>query len=105
MRSEKYRNRIMIQQLAGTQDAAGQPIEDWVDLIPLWADIRYRKGVEAIKADAPTSIAFASIRVRYRTGLAASMRVVHGADVYDIKALLPDVAKKEYIDLVCEIVA
>lgn len=104
MRSEKYRSRIMVQQLSGGQDSAGQPIEDWVDLIPLWADIRYKKGVEAIKADAPTALASASIRIRYRTGLDASMRVVHGSEVYGIKAILPDKAKREYIDLVCEVV-
>jgi SPP1 family predicted phage head-tail adaptor len=104
MRSEQLRNRILVQRSQQDQDAAGQPVDAWIDVLSLWADIRYKRGLETIKSDMPTSVSAVSIRIRYRTGLDAGMRIVHGADIYDIKALLPDVAKKGYMDLVCEVV-
>jgi SPP1 family predicted phage head-tail adaptor len=105
MRSESLNSRVMIQRPDTTQDAAGQPIDDWVDVAPAWASIRHPSGLSAIKADASVSIVKASIRIRYRTGLDASMRVKHKATLYDIKAILPDEAGKEYLDLVCETVS
>ena len=70
----------------------------------VWARIRNPNGLEAIKADATTSIVKASIRIRYRTGLDASMRVVHGNTYYSILAILPDEVKREFIDLACQVV-
>jgi len=32
------------------------------------------------------------------------MRVVHGSTVYEIKAALPDLQTRAYLDLVCEAV-
>lgn len=86
------------------QDSAGQPLTTWVKVADVWADIRHKSGLETIKADAETSIVKASIRIRYRTGIDAGMRVLHGSRVYDIKAVLPDVATRQHVDLVCEVI-
>lgn len=59
-------------------------------------------GPEAIKAGAPVSTVQASIRIRYRAGVTAGMRVVHNLVPYNIIAPLPDVSGREYIDLACE---
>lgn len=32
------------------------------------------------------------------------MRVLHGETVYQIKAVLPDEARRDHVDLVCEVV-
>lgn len=86
-------------------DAWGQPIPDhWVKVHDLWASIKHPSGSQSIKADAPTSTVRASIRVRYRTDIDASMRVAHGATTYEIQAVLPDEEKREHVDLVCQVV-
>lgn len=103
MRSELLRNRIVVQRKTGGQASNGEPLDVWVDVARLWADIRHPSGLEATKADAPTSVVKASIRIRYRTDLDAGMRVVHGATIYNILAVLPGVAQKESIDLLCEV--
>ena len=61
--------------------------------------------MEAIKADAQISTVRASIRVRYRSGLAAGMRVVHGSTAYAVRAVLPDEADRQAVDLACEVVS
>lgn len=96
--------RISIQQRGATCDAAGQPVESWSPVAEVWASIMHASGMSTIKAGADTSVVKASIRIRYRTGLNAGMRVVGPLATYAIKAVLPDVARKEYVDLVCEVI-
>lgn len=93
--------RINIEQRTTTQDSIGQPVETWSLVSAVWASIRHPSGLSAIKADADVSIVKASIRIRYRAGIDAGMRVVHGLTIYDIKAVLPNRAGG-YVDLVCE---
>lgn len=104
MRAGRLRNKIEIQRRTNEQDAAGQPMTSWVKVVAVHADILQRSGMEAIKADAETSIVKASIRIRYREGIDAGMRVLLGSTIYDIKAVLPDVAKRRHVDLVCEVI-
>lgn len=95
---------VTIQHLTSDQDEIGQPVTTWADVATVWADIRHISGIEAVKADATASTVRASIRIRYRTDVNAGMRVLHGSTVYNITAVLPDVAKKQYVDLVCEVI-
>ena len=105
MQAGRLNRRCLLQSPSQSVDAIGQPIPGWTDVALVWASIRHLSGVEAIKADAVTSTVKASIRIRYRTGLNAGMRVVHGAQVYSIEAVMPDVGGREYVDLVAEVVA
>ena len=97
--------RCQLQSPSQSVDALGQPIPGWTDVAMVWASIRHLSGVEAIKADATVSTVKASIRIRWRPGLNAGMRVVHDAQVYSIEAVLPDAGRREFVDLVAEVVA
>lgn len=98
-------NRCVTLQAPGTtQDELGQPIPGWTDVATVWADIRMKSGLESIKAGASVSVVQASIRVRYKAGITAGMRVVHNLQAFNIVAVLPDVGGREYVDLVCEVV-
>ncbi|MDD0814281.1 phage head closure protein [Curvibacter sp. HBC28] len=98
-------SRVSIQARAPGRDALGQPANTWAELASMWANIRHQSGAEAVRADALVSVVRASIRVRRRRDVTASMRVVHGSVVYEIKAVLPDEVRGEFMDLVCEVVA
>lgn len=100
----RLRQRIAIERPPTDQDDVGQPLGPWVPVATVWADIRHVSGIETVKSGADTSIVRASIRIRIRGDLDAGMRAVHGAAIYDIKALLPSPAAG-YIDLVCESVS
>jgi SPP1 family predicted phage head-tail adaptor len=95
--------RCIVQQPSTESDEVGQPIPGWTDVAKVWADIRMKSGLEAIKAGSPVSTLQASIRVRYRGGITAGMRVTHGGAIYNITAVLPDVARREFLDLICEV--
>lgn len=100
----RLNRRVVLQQQGVGRDEIGQPLAGWMDVASIWAHIRHLSGMEAVKADAPVSMTKASIRIRYRAGVQAGMRVVHAGVVYSIVAVLPDLAGREYIDLVCEVV-
>ncbi len=103
MRAGALNNLLTIQQNGTSVDELGQPIEGWTDVAQVWGNIRHLRGVEAIKAGAVTSTVSASIRIRYRPDLNAGMRVLADGRTYEIKAVLPDMQRREYVDLVCEV--
>ena len=105
MQAGRLNRRCTLQQPGTTTDALGQPVPGWTDVATVWADIRMKSGLEAIKAGASVSVVQASIRVRYRAGITAGMRVVHNLTAYNITAVQPDVGGREFVDLVCEVVA
>ena len=99
------RNRLVsIQRRAIGQDEIGQPVETWEEVARPWASIRHASGVETIKSGTDASVVRASVRILYRHGIDAGMRVVTSAAIYDIKAVLPDEQDRNGIDLVCEAV-
>lgn len=104
MQAGKLKDRIEIQRHTQERGAFGAPKPGavaWVKLAKVWADVKHPSGLGAIKADAEVSIVRASIRIRRRAGIAAGMRVLFGAAVYDIEAVLPG-QTRDYLDLVCK---
>lgn len=102
MRSGSLNSRIKIQKKGGVTNSWGEPDPDsWTDVVTVWANIRHQSGSESIKSDKPTSEVRASIRIRWRTGIDAGMRVLHGSTVYSIDAVLPDAVGRVHLDLVC----
>jgi len=104
LRIGSLNSRVTLEQLSTTQDAVGQPLATWSTVAMLWANIIHNTGVESIKANADMSVARASIRIRYKTGITAGMRVSYNGAHYNIRAILMDAVNKEFTDLVCELV-
>jgi SPP1 family predicted phage head-tail adaptor len=100
MKAGQLRHRVTLQAPATAQDEAGQMLTTWTDVAPVWADIKYVTGMSAIKAGMDTSSAKAAIRIRHRTGVNAGMRVLYGATVFDVEAVMPN-EQYRTIDLVC----
>ena len=99
------RSLVSVQQLVDSADDLGQPSGTWQELVQLRADIRHPSGIEQLRGDTLVSRTRASIRVRWRQDITAAMRVVHGATVYEIKAVLPDMQTRAFMDLTCEAVS
>ena len=106
MDAGRLNTRIRIEQDGEVQDASGAWITGWSTLAELWADVRHTSGAGAIRGDAIVSTARASVRIRYRTGIDAGMRVVviDTGTVYNIVSVLPDLNRRVHVDLVCEVV-
>lgn len=96
--------RVTIQAQTASEDALGQPLDVWTNVGSAWAHIKFLSGSQAIKAEKSTSIAQASIRVRYREDVAPGMRAIEGSKTYKVLAVLPDESGRVFTDLVCEVV-
>lgn len=100
----KLNKRITIQQQSTTYDAVGQLVESWSTFATVWANIKHKSGAETIKSDAIASTVQASMRIRYKQGVSAGMRVLYKDAQYDVLAVLPHVDDNRYVDLVCRLV-
>lgn len=104
MRAGDLTSRIVITR-ATAGDGWGEPTDGLgPEVARVWANIRHLSGAQAIKADAVTSTVRVSIRIRLRSDITAGMRIAHGPTNYVIKAVLPDAARRVFMDLVCEVV-
>ena len=85
-------HRVLIEQLGATVDAIGQPVEAWTEVITVWANVKFLRGLESIKANQDTTTVQASIRTRKRTGITPAMRATYDGVIYNIIAVLPQSA-------------
>ena len=95
MNAGKLRDRVILQSREAGADALGQPLEDWVYVAKLWANVRFLSGVEAIKSGAETATAKASVLIRRRDVTTAHRLLIAGKP-YDITAVLP---APDHVDL------
>lgn len=113
MRASSLNTRVHIIANTGTPDALGQPTETWTWVQSVWADVRYKTGLQRLDAERLGSDSRASMRIRQTPcskGITSAMRavvggtlangVVTGGTVYRIAGTAPQ--GREAIDLVCE---
>lgn len=103
LRAGDLNSRIEIQHRTLEQDKYGQRIERWITFAKVWADVRHISGIESIKGGIEVSEVRASVRIRYMKNVMAAMRLVIDGQVYEIESVLPDVKRKEYLDLTCKV--
>ena len=105
MQAGRLSTRCVIQRRTGGANDWGEPLPDgWETHATVWANVKHLSGSEAIKADAEVSTVRASIRIRFRSDITAGMRVLIGLAVYQIEAVMPDMARREFVDLVAKVV-
>lgn len=110
MLSPKLRHRVDIEERTDTLDSDGRQVEGWTSILTseergplLPAEIVPLSGREFVAAQAVQAGVTTRITIRWRAGVTAAMRVVHGADVYNIKAVLPDPTLRRHLSLMCEV--
>lgn len=105
MRAGRLRHQVTIQQLvAGSpgQQLNGEPDESWTAyLTDVWASIEPLRGRELFAAQEHHSEITTRIELRYRPGVTAKMRVLHGSTVYNILAVLDPEQRHIKLQLLC----
>lgn len=88
----ELRHRITIQRPVVAQDpTTGANTTNWVNVAEdVAAKIRPSSVREFVAAQAMQSQVTASIVIRYRTGLTAQMRILHGSKIYNPQGWLAD---------------
>ncbi len=91
MRAGKLTERVDIERSGGATNENGEALPDsWVLHARVWADVEFINGVKHVVSGATRSSAVASVRIRYRVDIDATMRVRYLGRVFDIVAVLPN---------------
>lgn len=105
MRSASLRHSIILQRrVAGSpsRNAVGEPDVTWTDWITASASIDPVTGKEPFLAQEHLSVVSHKVRIRYRDGVTAAMRVKFGTRYFDIKAVLNWAERNRELLLLCE---
>lgn len=89
---QRLRHRITFQRQERVL-AGGEYSTQWVslpDLENVPAEILPLSGREFLQSQIKQSEVTDRITIRFQTGITTSMRILHGAAVYNIQAVLPD---------------
>lgn len=100
MQAGRLRHRVNIEQVTETRDADGGVVTSWATLhskVP--AEIVPLSGREFVAAQAAQAGITARLTIRYMAGITPKMRVVHGSDIYNIEAVLPDPTLRRHLTL------
>lgn len=105
MRAGKLRHRVTIQSLvAGSpqQTPSGEPDVSWTDVATVWASVEPLRGRELFAAQEHHSRVEVRIRMRYRSGITAAMRVFWDSRYYNIVVVLDAEERHRELELMCE---
>lgn len=100
MLAQRLRHRVTIEQVTETRDTWGGVDTTWSTLhasVP--AEIVPLSGREFVAAQAAQAGVTARMTIRYVPGITTKMRVVHGSDIYNIEAVLPDPTLRRHLTL------
>lgn len=80
--------KVKLQSLTAGQDEYGAPSTVWTDTATVWASVDDLTGREYVAAGGTQNAVTTKITIRYREGVVPAMRVLHGAFVYTVEAVL-----------------
>lgn len=100
MNPGKLDSRVSLRQLETTIDSIGGVVSGWSHVAYVWGEWLPEKGREYIVAQTRVSEAVGVLRVRYRSDIAATWRIVVDGDVYEVAAPPVRVGRRSFLDLI-----
>lgn len=95
--------RIVIERRVKTENTRGEVTYTWEIFATVWAQANPLRGRDYFAAAQLQDEITTRFRIRYRTGIDSSMRVVWKGGYYDIKGQPIEVdGAREWIDLMCK---
>jgi SPP1 family predicted phage head-tail adaptor len=101
MRAGLLDKRVTLQQQTTTRNSLGEAVVGWTDVATVWASIEPLQGREMWAQMQVQSEITARIRIRYRPGVVASMRVVYGTRIFTISSVIDANERHAELQLMC----
>jgi SPP1 family predicted phage head-tail adaptor len=104
MRAGRLRRFVTIEQkVAGSpaQDSAGNPLYTWQTFAQVYAAVEPLRGMEFFQAEQRQIKVDTRVVTRYRAGVTEQMRVVDGADVFNIEGVIDTDTRHVELQLMC----
>jgi len=97
----EMRQRIALQVKTITK-SEGIPLESWTTVATVWAAVADISGKEYFQAQAVQSEVTTRIKIRYKTGITPSMRLLYGSRVFHILSVIDKGEWHRLIELMCK---
>lgn len=102
MNTARLNKRVTLQQRQSGKGGLGQAVGGWVDVMPLWAEIKPVAAVENVESGAVRASITHDVRIHYRVGVTARMRFVRSGRVLEIiEAPINEFEKGRYLLCKC----
>lgn len=103
MRAGELRHRVTIQEPQAGRDSYGAETVVWVNVATVWAAIEPLAGQERFLAQSDQVLAegMVRIRIRYRSGITAKMRVAFSNRVFDVQQIAEVQTRRREMLLIC----
>jgi SPP1 family predicted phage head-tail adaptor len=102
MEAGKLRHKVTLEQLDTGQDSAGAVERSWSDFArDIWASVEPLSGREYFQAQQVASETSVRVRIRYRSGVLPTMRVVYGDRRFEILAVIDPEERHRELQLMC----
>lgn len=101
-RAGDLRHQIRLQSRSAAQDGIGGQVDSWTDFATVYAEISPITGRELLSAQEVKNAVDTQIIMRYRPGMTASMRAIHGTTIYNIIAVMEEDSRREWMTLICQ---
>lgn len=101
MRIGELRHLVRLEERVEVADEAGGQSVNWVQVDEVWASIEPLSGREFLASQSPQSEVTNKVTIRYRDGVVAGMRIVHGDAVYGILYPMDIKGRHQLIQLMC----
>jgi SPP1 family predicted phage head-tail adaptor len=92
--------RVTLQRRTGSKDAVGQQAFTWTDVCTVWAQVQAVRGREFFAAAQAQQEQTVKVRIRYRTDIDATLRLVHKGVEHHITGVIP-VGRNEMLEIMC----
>lgn len=84
----RMRHRIVIQELQEVSDGGGGFIEDWVDVVTVWADVEPLQSREYFEAQQTQVELTHRVKMRFRASLTTAHRLKHKDRALAIQSII-----------------
>lgn len=103
MNPGRLRHRVTLQEYKEVVDQYGTPIDQgWQDVATVWASVEPIQGREYVLLQNTQAEVTTRIRIRYRAGVKPAMRLLYGARVFDIQAVIDFEERHIELQLMCK---
>jgi SPP1 family predicted phage head-tail adaptor len=100
MQAGKLRHRVIIQEPVQTANAMDELVTTWATFATVWADIQPDSGNQNYQAKQINAEAQGRIKIRYRTDILPTMRVLYGERIFTILSIIQPREDKRELHLI-----